>query len=140
MPSVEERFWGKVEKTETCWLWSAGLYDKSVKYPYGAFTFDGKKTRAHIVSYLLHAGAIPTGMVVRHTCDVSLCVRPDHLILGTQAENVQDMLERGRNRNQNMDKVQCDNGHSLADAYVTKRTDRPNGSGYRRRCRVCSNA
>lgn len=63
---------------------------------------DGQWTtrKAHQVSYAHHKGRVPPGMVIRHTCDVATCVNPAHLILGSQAENVRDMIMRDRARNQ----------------------------------------
>lgn len=55
-----------------------------------------KMLYGHVVSYEHHHGAIPAGMVVRHTCDNPICVSPDHLILGTNSDNHQDMVQRGR--------------------------------------------
>lgn len=51
---------------------------------------------AHRIIYRLERGAIPDGMVVRHTCDNRRCVSPAHLVIGTQLDNVRDMVERGR--------------------------------------------
>tara|TARA_R110001606_G_scaffold115974_2_gene244548 strand:- start:697 stop:1032 length:336 start_codon:yes stop_codon:yes gene_type:complete len=54
--------------------------------------------RAHRFAYALSKGEIPDGFVVRHTCDNPACCNPDHLILGTQADNIADMYKRKRNR------------------------------------------
>lgn len=57
---------------------------------------NGKWDYAHRVSYKVHKGEIPEGYVVRHTCDNPCCVNPDHLLIGTQWDNVQDAISRGR--------------------------------------------
>lgn len=57
---------------------------------------DGKKQYTHRVAYEIHKGPIPLGSVVRHTCDNGSCVNPDHLLTGTQKENVNDIWVRGR--------------------------------------------
>jgi hypothetical protein len=95
-PETVKRFWQKVQKTETCWLWTASLRNKG----YGAFgyTVNGKAIngRAHRFSYELHIGSIPDGLFVLHTCDTPACVNPAHLFLGTNLDNVRDMMEKGR--------------------------------------------
>lgn len=64
---------------------------------YGSFSDKGRKVLAHRWIYQETTGAkLLKGVVIRHTCDVSLCVNPDHLLSGTQADNIQDCIERGR--------------------------------------------
>lgn len=138
--TLEERFWAKVQKAgdNECWLWTAGVtYDKrSPNHKYGVIGRGGRgagNIRAHILSYQLYKGEIPEGWVVRHKCDITLCVNPCHLEIGTYADNSRDAVERGRVRNQNTTKDVCDSGHSLADAYVQKTGKRVG----RRTCRTC---
>lgn len=57
---------------------------------------DKIRISAHRHSYIKHKGAIPDGLLVRHTCDVRNCINPDHLVLGTVKDNSRDMVERKR--------------------------------------------
>lgn len=95
---LAERFWEKVEKTEFCWLWHGSLHPKG----YGQLTMrvDGKTVgrRAHHVAWELAYGSRPKGLNICHHCDVRNCVRPSHLFAGTQKENIQDMIRKGRHR------------------------------------------
>ena len=96
MPRVrktpEERFWEKVAKTDTCWLWAAG----KDKYGYGAFWVAGKTVKAHRFSWEMHFGAIPAIACVLHICDTPLCINPGHLFLGSNADNMADKVAKGR--------------------------------------------
>lgn len=90
-------FWHHVARGEGCWEW---LGERSI-HGYGRFRLHAKHSApAHRVAYsLIHNVTLSGGVVVRHTCDNRACVRPDHLLLGTQTDNVRDMIDRGRNKN-----------------------------------------
>jgi hypothetical protein len=92
--AIEQRFWSKVYKTDTCWLWLASKN----KPGYGYFNTTSKKcVRAHRFAWeLSHHKKIPEGVCVLHHCDNPPCVNPAHLYLGTQAVNMADMIRRGR--------------------------------------------
>lgn len=89
------RFVEKYETIGDCWQWTASVNSKG----YGRFGYNGKAQRAHRVSWLLHRGPIPAGMLVCHRCDNPGCVNPDHLFLGDAAANTSDMDAKGRRVN-----------------------------------------
>ena len=80
-----------------CWLWTGSRTGSWKGGSHGQFAlWHGENIYAHRLSYLLFNGPIPNGGVVRHTCDVGYCVRPSHLLAGTQLDNMRDAVERGR--------------------------------------------
>lgn len=90
---ASERFWPHVEKSEGCWLWTASKWS----YGHGRMSAgNGRDTGAHRVSWEIHYGPIPDGLHVLHHCDNPSCVRPDHLFLGTHADNMRDRDAKGR--------------------------------------------
>lgn len=95
-----DRFWALVQKTTTCWLWRGSMLPKG----YGLFriTSPRSKVLAHRYSYTLKHGCIPPGLMVLHKCDNTSCVRPGHLFVGTNQDNVDDMVRK--NRHQHGDK------------------------------------
>jgi hypothetical protein len=131
---VLARFWAKVNKTETCWLW-IGCTRASRFAEYGAFWVDGRMVRAHRFSYELTFGKIPYGFVIDHVkargCASTLCVRPSHLEAVTGVENISRGVGWGAI---NSRKTHCSKGHELSGENLIVR---PNG---RRRCATCNRA
>lgn len=89
-----DRFWEKVQKTDTCWLWTAAANHLG----YGQIALVPKqRVRATSAAWFLTYGAWPPkGMFLCHRCDVPRCVNPAHLFLGTQRDNMQDAKRKGR--------------------------------------------
>jgi len=94
----EKMFWKNVTKGDPneCWEWQGYINDSG----YGQFRCgNGALLRAHRISYEIHKGAIPDGLIILHKCDNPRCVNPDHLSVGTHADNIHDMDQKGRRIN-----------------------------------------
>lgn len=90
---LKERFWNQVDKSGGCWIWTGSKFSNG----YGEIRLPkGNVTGAHRISWILAHGEIPKGMYVCHKCDNKLCVRPDHLFLGSPQDNATDMVRKGR--------------------------------------------
>ena len=131
-------FWNKVNKNTPngCWEWIASTNGRG----YDRFRFQGKAHQAHRVSYQLNHGVDPKELYVCHTCDNKSCVNPEHLFLGTQFDNMQDKIIKGRDNHTlggiNRNKTYCIHGHEYTPentyTYHTK-------TGYtKRKCLTCN--
>lgn len=91
------QFWRHVAKGDrkSCWLWQGTILERN---GYGTFWHPGLKATllAHRLAWMLSKGDIPQGLKTLHKCDVPACCNPHHLRLGTQADNMRDMIAKGR--------------------------------------------
>ena len=96
-----DRFFKKVIKQDSgCWEWQGARTKVKGKPWHGVLKRNGQGYLAHRFSWILHNGPIPQGQFVLHRCDNPICVNPNHLFLGTQQDNVQDMMNKGRHGDQ----------------------------------------
>lgn len=128
------RFWSKVKVGQGgCWLWQAAILGRT---GYGSYQFGRKrKERAHRIAWQLENGPIPAGISVLHRCDVPACVNPDHLFLGTHADNMRDKTLKGRLRNGTEGQTHCKNGHPLSGHNLYWRRQKGKNPG--RQCITC---
>lgn len=118
-----------------CWAWTGQTQDEGGR---ARLHFNGRYHYAYRLLYALLKGPIAAGQVVRHRCDNPACVRPSHLVIGTQLDNIRDMRERGRADNPGARyaaRTHCPAGHP----YDTENTyiDPTRGA---RHCRACRRA
>ncbi len=90
--TLEQRYWRRVIKSPCCWGWAGAKSPQG----YGWFWDGTRMNRAHRVSWEIHHGAIPPGLIICHHCDDPECSNPDHLYLGTHSDNSNDAVRRGR--------------------------------------------
>lgn len=96
-PKIKAKYLARVKAhydadEKGCWIWQKALTGGG----YGISWYKGKSISAHRLSYLLFKGEIPKGMCILHSCDNKRCINPEHLSVGTNKENTQDALRKGR--------------------------------------------
>jgi hypothetical protein len=94
MTDTTANFWTKVKRSADCWEWQGGKATGGYGQARDGRT--GRKTGTHRIAWTLTFGPIPSGFCVCHHCDNPPCVRPNHLFLGTVADNNRDMTAKGR--------------------------------------------
>jgi len=124
-PAIE-RLLKWTNKTASCWLWT-GTADRR---GYGHLTINGKQYLAHRIMWEETNGPVPIGVNVLHRCDVSACVNPAHLFLGTQGDNVRDMIHKGRMNPRWGATCKCGHLRTPENTYVFPKSRA-------RACRVC---
>lgn len=122
-----QRFWQKVDKTNTCWLWTGWNNGSG----YGLIKIDGKSVLAHRYSYELHNGPIKIGRVIDHLCRRPACVNPNHLEEVTQKTNVHRAI--GAVWEKKRAQTHCIHGHPLSGDNLYTRKDG------KRACKQCKN-
>lgn len=130
---VAQRFWDKVEVTESCWLWSGGTFTQGYgRFDIGSRT-DGtrRSVKAHRFAYEAVRGPVPDGLVIDHLCRVRNCVNPAHLEAVTSRINI---LRGVGVAPQNAAKTECPNGHPYEGPNLRVQ---PSGSRY---CFACKRA
>lgn len=121
---IEKRFWDKVQKTPTCWLWTGSIN----VYGYGRFWLPEKQMTypAHRFIFESISGMVFKDLDIHHICEVKHCVNPDHLTVLTKADNVRS--------SGNTKKTCCPRGHEYSgNNLIIYR-----GRGWvERQCRIC---
>lgn len=141
---IAERFWPRVEKRDAdeCWEWKGSRLQKGYgTMPCWPFK---RPALAHRVSWEIHNGNIPDGLIVCHRCDNPPCVNPAHLFLGSHQDNLRDMVKKGRQvlgdgnpALANRLKTECKHGHPFSPEntmWIVRR------GAPARRCRTCDRA
>ena len=125
--NLKSYLWERVELEPNtgCWLWSLHLD----RYGYGQTAHKSKRITAHRLSYIAFKGPIPNGLSVCHKCDTPACINPDHLWLGTNKQNAEDSVKKGRRSH-----THCVNGHEFTpeNTYIK----RHRGKEYKA-CKIC---
>lgn len=117
------------EPMSGCWLWQGMVNDMG----YAILVIGRRRFRVHRLMWEQQRGSIPDGLLVCHKCDVPCCVNPDHLFLGTQHDNIHDMIRKGRRVKANLLVTHCPKGHPYDETNTYQ-------NGVHRRCRACGRA
>src|SRR5256885_74384 len=117
-------FWNrKTISPSGCWEWVGSKRELG----YGQVRYKGRSARAHRIAWELTFGEIPDGRSVLHKCDNPPCINPDHLFLGTQQDNVDDMFRKGRQKTP---------GNGKAKSSASCHPNKPNHS--HGLCKICN--
>lgn len=119
--ALPQRFWAKVQMTDTCWIWTASVTSRG----YGTYWLGGRSQLVHRLAFEALTGPIPDGLTIDHLCRVKRCINPDHLEAVTSAENT---------RRAYADVTHCLRGHEFTPENTIHKRDRG------RNCRTCYNA
>lgn len=119
---LAERLWSRVNKTESCWIWTGPLHKSGYGF-IGEGPSGGRTLRTHRVAYELLVGPIPDGLTLDHLCQNTVCCNPAHLEPVTAEENVRRATAR---------RAACRRGHPFTPENTITR---PRG----RECRTCRN-
>lgn len=132
---ARQRFESYVDRgaANECWNWTGTLFADG----YGALHYEGRPVRAHRLMLFFEKGyPLNDKRFVLHSCDNPRCVNPSHLSLGLAADNIADMVAKGRHASQR--KTHCPHGHDYSEANTW---NQPRADGRTvRRCRTCVNA
>lgn len=109
----KQKLLARARKEGECMFWLGALN----AYGYGAVRYQGKVIGAHRLSYILHHGEIPDGELVMHSCDNRPCINPAHLSLGSIADNIQDMWDKGRDH---QSKLTAEQVESIRSRYIPR--------------------
>jgi hypothetical protein len=134
-----ERLKGQCTVTESgCWDYngfihpSRGMEHRGPRWGYGSTFYRGKSIRTHKMAYICAHGPVPKGMCVMHKCDLPRCCNPEHLKIGTYAENSAEASAKGRSDRQWQ--THCGRGHEFTPENIYHPPGRPNA----RSCKECS--
>lgn len=128
LESMEARFWSRVAKTETCWIWQGAVGTRGYGFLAGLYKGQYKTFLVHRYAYILHVGSIADDLTIDHLCRNRRCVNPAHLEVVSRWENVR----RGETiTGNNSRKTHCKHGHAFdeANTYVA--------SSGGRHCKLC---
>lgn len=125
-------FWRNVKKSNAsnCWEWSGGKASHETGRNYGVAWLFGKKWKAHRAAWVFEFGPIPEGVLVCHKCDNPPCCNPSHLFLGSNKDNAQDCINKGRGNKEK--------GEDRYNAKLTQEEVREIRKRYKPRCKMNS--